>query len=67
MKVTQIYSTVGLLTTMFLCKFGENPSICSEDIASGKANFNIFHGLVTLKIRSRSPNLINSRSNNASV
>ena len=43
-----VYS-LGLLPTMYLCKFGRNPCICSEDTA----NLNNFHGLVILKIRSR--------------
>ena len=40
---------------MLLCKFGQNPSIGLQDIALERLISTIY-GLVTLKIRSRSPN-----------
>ena len=32
-QVTKLKSTISLLTTMYLCKFGQNPSTNSEETA----------------------------------
>ena len=45
---------------MYLCKFVKNPPTGSDVKSKGKADYCSLYGMVTLQIRSRSPNLLKS-------
>ena len=58
-KVTKICSLLSPLPKMFLCKFGQNPDIGSGGSVQKKLTRYSLNFVVTLKVSSMLPNLIN--------